>query len=58
LFWDDGAEHKTYTVDNSYEPTRFGLTGWTKIAGDVSARYVLEAEIPAASVAGPKSVRQ
>lgn len=44
LFWNDGAEHKTYVVDNSYEPTRFGFTGYGKIGGDWTAGYVMEME--------------
>ena len=34
LFWDDGHEKGTYTVDNNYQDTRFGFTGSAKIKGD------------------------
>ena len=44
LFWDDGHEKGTYTVDNNYQDTRFGFTGSAKIKGDWSSGYVMEAE--------------
>jgi predicted porin len=49
LFWDDGAEQNAYSVDNSYESSRFGLKGSAKISGDWSAGYQFEAETRAAS---------
>jgi len=49
LFWDDGAEQNAYSVDNSYESSRFGLKGSAKITGDWSAGYQIEAETRAAS---------
>jgi predicted porin len=51
LFWDDGAEKNTYTVDNNYESSRFGLKGSAKIGGDWSAGYRLEVEITRANSA-------
>jgi predicted porin len=49
LFWDDGAERNVYSVDNSYESSRFGLKGSAKIGGDWSAGYRIEAETRAAA---------
>jgi predicted porin len=48
-FWDDGAESNVYTVDNSYETTRFGFKGTAKISGDWGAGYKLEIETRDAS---------
>src|SRR3954469_419902 len=36
MWWDDGAESNTYSVDNSYESSRFGMKGSAKITGDWS----------------------
>jgi predicted porin len=44
MWWDDGAEQNTYTVENAYESTRFGMKGSAKIAGDWSAGYKIEIE--------------
>jgi predicted porin len=44
LFWDDRVEKNTYSVDNNYESSRFGLKGSAKIRGDWSAGYRLEVE--------------
>src|SRR6187431_2005766 len=44
MFWDDGAEKNTYTVNNSMESTRTGIKGNAKIMGDWSAGYRLEWE--------------
>jgi hypothetical protein len=49
LFWDDGAEKNVYSVDNSYESSRFGLKGSAKISGDWSGGYKIEIETRAAS---------
>jgi predicted porin len=49
LFWNDGAEKGVYSVDNSYESSRFGFKGSAKITGDWSAGYKLEAETRAAA---------
>ena len=49
LFWDDGAEQNAYSVDNSYESSRFGLKGSAKITGEWSAGYQIEAEVRSAS---------
>jgi Gram-negative porin len=51
LFWDDGAEKGTYTVDNNYESSRFGLKGSAKISGDWSAGYRMEIETTVANSA-------
>ncbi len=45
VFWDDGAEKNSYTVDNNYESSRFGLKGSAKISGDWTAGYRLEIEM-------------
>jgi Gram-negative porin len=44
LFWDDGHEKGTYTVDNYNESSRFGFKGSAKIGGGWSAGYRLEVE--------------
>ena len=44
LFWDDGAEQNTYTVNNNMESTRFGFKGTAKINEDWSAGYRMELE--------------
>src|SRR5215467_5926445 len=44
LWWDDHVESNTYSVDNNYESSRFGLKGSAKIAGDWSGGYRLEVE--------------
>lgn len=44
LFWNDGHETGTYTVDNNYESSRFGFKGSAKITGDWTAGYRLEVE--------------
>jgi hypothetical protein len=44
LWWDDHVESNTYSVDNNYESSRFGLKGSAKIGGDWSAGYRLEIE--------------
>src|SRR6266508_3156129 len=44
LFWDDGAEQNVYSVDNSYESTRFGFKGKATIVGDWSAGFRIEIE--------------
>ena len=49
LFWDDGAEQNVYSVDNSYESSRFGFKGSAKITGEWSAGYQMEIETRAAS---------
>jgi predicted porin len=49
MFWDDGAEQNTYSVDNSYESSRFGLKGSAKITGDWSGGYKIEAEVRSAA---------
>ena len=49
MFWDDGAEKNTYTVDNNYESSRFGLKGSAKISGDWTAGYRLEIEMTEAT---------
>jgi predicted porin len=49
MFWDDGAETNTYTVDNNYESSRFGLKGSAKISGDWTAGYRLEIEMTEAT---------
>jgi predicted porin len=49
LFWDDGAEKNTYSVDNSYESSRFGMKGSAKIGGDWSGGYRLEMEVRSAA---------
>ena len=45
MWWDDGAESNTYSVDNSYESSRFGIKGSAKIGGDWSGGYRIEAEV-------------
>jgi hypothetical protein len=42
LFWDDGHEQNAYSVDNSYESTRFGVKGSAKIGGNWSGGYRIE----------------
>jgi predicted porin len=49
LFWDNGAEQNTYSVDNSYESSRFGLKGSAKIGGNWSGGYRLEVETRSAA---------
>jgi predicted porin len=49
LFWDDGAEKNIYSVDNSYESSRFGMKGSAKISGDWSGGYKIEIETRAAA---------
>jgi predicted porin len=49
LFWDDGSERNTYTVDNNYESSRFGVKGAAKLGGDWSAGYRLEVEFTGAN---------
>jgi predicted porin len=49
MWWDDGAESNTYSVDNSYESSRFGMKGSAKITGDWSGGYRIEAEVRAAA---------
>jgi predicted porin len=44
LSWDDGAEQKTFEVNNNMESTRMGIKGSAKIGGDWSAGYRLEWE--------------
>src|SRR6478672_2264664 len=44
LWWDDHVETNTYSVDNNYESSRFGLKGSAKITADWSAGYRLEIE--------------
>ena len=44
LWWDDHVESNTYSVDNNYESSRFGLKGSAKIGGDWSGGYRLEVE--------------
>ena len=51
LFWDDHVEKNTYTVDNNYESSRFGLKGSAKISGDWSGGYRLEVETTGANSA-------
>ncbi len=51
LFWDDGHERGTYTVDNNYESSRFGVKGSAKITGDWSGGYRLEIETTEANSA-------
>src|SRR4026208_1491283 len=36
LWWDDHVESNTYSVDNNYESSRFGLKGSARIGGDWS----------------------
>ena len=49
LFWDDGHEQNAYSVDNSYESTRFGVKGSAKIGGNWSGGYRIETEIRSAA---------
>ncbi|HZP09571.1 MAG TPA: hypothetical protein VFB18_09585, partial [Methyloceanibacter sp.] len=49
LWWEDQVESNTYTVDNNYESSRFGLKGSAKITGDWSAGYRLEIETTGAN---------
>jgi predicted porin len=49
LFWDDGAEKNAYSVDNSYESSRFGIKGSAKIGGAWSGGYRLEVETRSAA---------
>ena len=51
LWWDDHVESNTYTVDNNYESSRFGVKGSAKISGDWSAGYRLEVETTGANSA-------
>jgi predicted porin len=51
LFWDDGHERGSYTVDNNYESSRFGVKGSAKISGDWSGGYRLEIETTEANSA-------
>ena len=51
LWWDDHVESNTYTVDNNYESSRFGLKGSAKITADWSAGYRLEVETTGANSA-------
>jgi predicted porin len=44
LWWDDHVESNTYSVDNNYESSRFGLKGSAKITGDWSGGFRVEAE--------------
>jgi predicted porin len=44
LWWDDHVESNTYSVDNNYSSSRFGVKGSAKIIGDWSAGFRLEAE--------------
>jgi len=44
LFWDDGHEKGTYTVDNFYGDTRFGFAGSAKIGGNWSSGFDMEVE--------------
>src|SRR5262249_12326662 len=44
LWWDDHVESNTYSVDNNYSSSRFGVKGSAKIVGDWSAGFRLEAE--------------
>jgi predicted porin len=45
LFWNDGAETGTYSVNNYMESTRFGFKGAAKITPDWSAGFRIEAEV-------------
>ncbi len=45
LFWNDGAETNTYSVNNYMESTRFGFKGAAKITPDWSAGFRIEAEV-------------
>src|SRR5690349_19050110 len=51
LWWDDHVESKTYSVDNNYESSRFGVKGSAKISGNWSAGYRLEVETTGANSA-------
>src|SRR5215475_7993416 len=51
LWWDDHVESNTYSVDNNYESSRFGLKGSAKIAGDWSGGYRFEVETTLANSA-------
>src|SRR5262252_2480846 len=44
LWWDDHVESNTYSVDDNYESSRFGLKGSAKMTGDWSGGFRLEAE--------------
>jgi predicted porin len=44
LWWEDHVESNTYSVDNNYESSRFGLKGSAKITGDWSGGFRVEAE--------------
>jgi predicted porin len=45
LFWNDGHETSTYSVNNYMESTRFGFKGAAKITPDWSAGFRIEAEV-------------
>jgi hypothetical protein len=44
LWWDDGAEQNTYSLNNYMESTRYGLKGSAKISGFWCAGFRIEAE--------------
>ena len=48
LWWDDGVEDNTYSVDNSNTSSRFRLTGKAGILPGVSAGYKMEFDVETA----------
>ena len=43
-FWNDGAESNVYSLNNSYNTSRFGIRGKGKISDDWSSGFVIEVE--------------
>ena len=43
-FWNDGAESNVYSLNNSYNTSRFGIRGKGKISDDWSSGFVIEIE--------------
>ncbi len=44
IFWNDGAESNAYSLNNSYNTSRFGIRGKGKISDDWSSGFVIEIE--------------